>query len=174
MPAEVEASMGTYVGELSPGEPTVTARRSRGARAVAEVARLTPVLDRRTIAERAGARRARRAQGREPPAHRLVQGPRRGDQARRARRRRGARRDRRQRRQPRDGAGARRARARRAAARSFMPRRRAAREDRAAPQRSARPSSTGRGDGRRAASPSRASAPSAAGWRFVHPFDDPT
>ncbi len=50
--------MGTYVGELSLGEERepVTARSIETAReAVKRVARLTPVLDSWTIAERAGA-----------------------------------------------------------------------------------------------------------------------
>ena len=50
-----------------------------------------------------GAGRRRRPEGREPAAHRVVQGPRRDREARRARRRRGARRDRGQRGQPRLG-----------------------------------------------------------------------
>ena len=95
---------------------TVTADDVAAARpAVETVARRTPILSTRTISERAGG--DGRAQGREPAAHRLVQGPRRRGQARRAGRR-GlrARRRRRLGRQPRPGA--RRRRARRAACRA--------------------------------------------------------
>ena len=53
----------------------VTGRDIEAARAAVErMARRTPVLSTRTISERAG---GRRAEGREPPAHRLVQGARR-------------------------------------------------------------------------------------------------
>ena len=58
----------------------VTAAR----RAVEAIARRTPMLSTRTISERAGG--VGGAEGREPPAHRLVQDPRRLGQARRARR----------------------------------------------------------------------------------------
>ena len=88
--------------------------------AVETIARRTPMLSSRTISERAGG--VGRAEGREPAAHRLVQGPRRRGQARRARRR-GCTRGRRRRvgRQPRAGARRRRARARRARARCSCP-----------------------------------------------------
>ena len=63
----------------------VTSHDIQAARAAVErIARRTPVVSTRTISERDG--RRRRAQGGEPPAHRLLQGPRRVGQARGARR----------------------------------------------------------------------------------------
>ena len=69
----------------APARTVELADIARARAAIGDVARHTPVLPSLTLSQRTGDRG--RPEGREPPAHRLVQDPRRAEQARRAGRR---------------------------------------------------------------------------------------
>ena len=150
---------------------TVTAEAIARARAaIADVARRTPVLAVATLERARGG--DGRAQGREPPAHGLVQGPRRAEQARRARRRLRPRRRGRERRQPRAGRWRYAARVRGVPCEVFMPDGAPIAKVEAAAALGATVRVAGE-LGRRLPSRRPASAPREAGMAFVHPFDDP-
>ena len=151
-----------YVPPWSTRLPPTSRRRAAGA----GVVKHTPVTT--SAAHRTGG--TVHAEGGEPPAHRELQGPWGDEQARRARRAGRRRCHRRERRQPRPGAGLRRPPCRRARARSSC--RRARRSPRSRPATTtARRSSKAASRSTRPCSRAQLRAEEA-GMEFCHPYDD--